>query len=173
MAVTLTWSVTSGGAAISSALDHGNASNGTNTTAQTIYVRHDGANAITNASLYFRQMSGTYTGSLSAAADYTEILAWGNETVAAEWGGVCVSWNSSTWASETSKSASTHFVLSTGYGDGEDNAVTIPTSTGASSAGVIDSGSSITFQVRFKVPTNEDTVGIRQIESVIAYTYTS
>ena len=126
MTVSITWSSTTGGAAITTPLDHGSATNDASTTAQTIYLRHDGGSEITNANLYFRQISGTYTGSFSAATDYAEILAWGNETAEDDFGGVLVSWDSIEWSTYDNKTGTDFFVLSTGHGNGEDNEEIVP-----------------------------------------------
>lgn len=174
MAVGLIWSFTNGGDAIVDIVDHGNASNGANTASQVIYIRHDGVNPITNTGLYIRQYSGSYTGAATAVDDYQELLSWGDATVAADFGGFEVSFNGSTWPSVSSKSPSNAFVARTGTGDNETNAVTLPTATGADVAGEIQaSETDVNFTCRIVVPTNEDTVGLRQFDQVLRYTFTS
>jgi len=58
VSVSVIYSLTNGGVEISSALDHGDMSNGDISSAQTIYLRHDGANPITSAGIFIRQYSG-------------------------------------------------------------------------------------------------------------------
>ena len=60
MAVNVIWSSESGGDPILTTVNHGNASNGSTTSVQTIFLRHDGANIITDVGFYIRQFSGTY-----------------------------------------------------------------------------------------------------------------
>lgn len=181
MSVNIIWSLTNGGTSISSALDFGNASNGANTGAQDIYLRHDGDNEITAVGLYIRQFSGSYSGSFTSANDIAELLGWGDSSSSDDFGGVQFnldatgSFGSGSWPTVSSKSPTNGFVARTGVGDSESNAVTLTTNTGCSSAGVIPSSSSpnVRFRSRIQVPTNEDTLGIRQFEIVAKYNYTS
>ena len=188
MSVNIIWSLTNGGDPISTVLDHGNNSNGDTTTGMELFVRHDGINAITNVGLYMRAYSGTYSGTFTAVSDFTEIVGWGTEAAdSAEWGGFMCNFNATgsypaaSWPTFLDKlttlpgTPGNGFVHMTGIGDSELNAVTIPTVTGATTAGEIQISTSpnVRFKVRVAIPTNEQTVGIRQWDQVLRYSYTS
>lgn len=185
MPVSITWSATNNGTAITS-VNHGNAANGTNTTAQQVFIRHDGANPITGCAFYFGQKTGSYTGSFNAAADFAEIKAWGDGGTANAFGGVQVNMDAeggfsggATWGmSESQKTSSDgyKFTMRTGVADASGNAVTLSEKMSASMSvdGTIPNGvTSATFQIRIKIPTDEDTAGVRQFDQVLKYTYTS
>jgi hypothetical protein len=185
MAVSITWSLTDNGAA-ETLIDHGNAANGENTTATQIYIRHDGTNEITNCAFYFAEKSGSYTGSLNAVADYAEMLAWGDAGVADDWGGIQVNMDAeggfsggATWGMSESQKTSADgykFTARTGVGDGSANGVTLSEKMSASMSvdGTIPNAiTNTTFQLRIKIPTNEDTAGVRQFDQVLKYTFTS
>ena len=181
MAVEITWSLTNGGAAIAATLDHGSKSNGEVSTANEVHVRHDHTSNIVNAGVYARAYSGVYTGTFAAATDFAELLAWGDGATADAFGGL--QWNflatssyaSTGWPTQASKSPAGGLAIRTGVGDSIGNAFTIPTTTGATGAGEIQTGSSpnVRFQIRVQVPTDEDTVGIRQWDQALTFTYTT
>lgn len=181
MAVTVTWSSTNGGTAITSPLDHGDSANGAETSAQEIFLRHDGANSITSVGLYARAYSGAYSGDATALADFNELLSWGNSLTSAGFGGLQVnllattSYPTSAWPTFASKAPTGGNTVRGGVGDTASTAITIPTTTGATASGVIQAGSSpnVRFKMRIQIPANEDTVGERQVDTVIQYTYTS
>lgn len=185
MAVSITWSLTNNGTGIT-LVDHGNAANGQNTTAKQVYIRHDGANEITNCAFYNQQKSGSYTGSANAAADFTELINWGDGNTANSFGGFQVNMDAEggfsggpTWGmSETQKTSADglKFTLRTGVADNPTNAVTLSEkmSTNMTTNGVIPAGvTDVTFQCRIKIPVDEDTAGVRQFDQVLKYTYTS
>lgn len=180
MTVSIIWSSTNGGASITSPLDHGTVDNGSESIAQEIFLRHDGANNITDSALYVRQVSGTYSGAFTAATDLAEFLDWGDATTESAFGGFMANFNATTayatgWPVYNSKSPSGGTIFRTGVGDSEENAITIPTTTGATAAGEIQAGSSpnVRFQTKIVIPSSEDTLGIRQLETVLRYTFTS
>lgn len=185
MAVSITWSSIAGGSGLSS-LSHGSSANGENTTAQQLYLRHDGLNAITGCKFYFSQKSGSYTGGASAADDYAELLEWGAAADAGDFGGIQINMDAinsfsggASWGMSESQKSSLDgykFTVRTGTADTSGNGVTLSknmsssmTSDGEIPAGVNDS----TFQIRFKVPTNEATTGTRQVDQVLVFSYTS
>lgn len=181
MSVGIIWSLTNGGTAISTTVDHGNASNGATTTAKEFFIRHDGANEITGVGFYVRQFSSTYQGHATAAADIAELLGWGDASDTDDFGGFQINMNAvgaypvSAWPTLLSKSPTNGSVFRTGVGDSEGNSVAITTASGASASGTIQTGNSpnVRFKSRIVVPTNEDTVGIREWDMVLVYTYTS
>lgn len=181
MSVSIIWSLTNGGQAISSIIDHGNSSNGNVTSAQELFVRHDGSNNITDVGLYIRQYSGTYNGSFTAIADIAEILGWANESTEAGFGGfhcnllATSNYLASGWPTYSNKSPTGGFAHRTGVGDSEGNAFTLPITTGALASGTIQTGTApnVRFKVRIQVPSDEDTIGIRQWDHVLKYNFTS
>ncbi len=180
MPVSITWSESNGGVGISS-LSHGNGSAGSTLTAKTIYLRHSGVNQISNVRIYAAQKAATYTGAATAAADFNEIISWGDSNIANGFGGLQFNFNATggfpgaSWPSVSSKSPSNGENIRTGVGDTNTNGVFLPTATGCPSVGVIPAGGSpnVRFQLRFKIPTNEGTLGARQIDLRIRYTFTS
>jgi hypothetical protein len=185
MPVSITWSTSDNGSAISS-VNHGNTANGSNTTAQQIFIRHDGGNPITGCAFYFGQKGGTYSGDFDAATDFAEIKGWGDGGTANAFGGVQINMDAegsfsggATWdMSESQKTSSDgyKFTMRTGTGDGSSNAVTLSEKMSSSMSvdGTIPNGvTSASFQIRIKVPTDEDTAGVRQFDQVLKYTYTS
>jgi len=181
MSVNIIWSLTNGSAAISSTVDHANASNGANTTAKQFFIRHDGVNEITDVGLYVREFSSTYTGSATSVADIAELLSWGDDGTVDGFGGFMINMDSTNnfpdavWPVWNSKSPTNGAVFRTTVGDNAVNAVDITTDTGATATGTIQTGSSpnVSFQCRIEVPENEDTIGYRQFDQVLTYTFTS
>ena len=177
--VNIIFSTTTGGPAITTTVDHGNASNGETTTEVQLALRHDGVNEITDASLYIREYGGTYTGNATAAADFAELLAWGDASTEASFGGFMVHMEyldgfASDWPVYTNKSTSETYVCRNGVADSIENAVLLTARSGCSPAGTIAAGTpDVSFMCRVKVPTDEDTVGIRQWDQVVAFNFTS
>ncbi len=180
--VNLVWSLTNGGTSITST-NHGSADNGAATTVQTLYLRHDGVNQITSAALYVKPYTGSYTGAASAAADFAEIVAWGDGATATSFGGFLInqdatgSFPSGVWPVWNSKSPTYGSVIRTGVGNSSANAnaITLSSRTGCTSDGVVQVGSSpnVRFQCKVVVPVDEDTVGARQLDMALLYSYTS
>lgn len=183
MAVNVIFSLTNGGEAISDIVDHGNVSNGSASSDLELYLRHDGANSITNAGLYIRQKSGTYSGSFTASDDFAELLEWGDAATESAFGGFHINFNAegtyaeyaAGWPTYDNKSPSGGYVFRTGVGDSEANAITIPTTTGATSNGTIQAGNSpnVRYKVRGVVPDTENVLGIRQWDTVCVFNFTS
>lgn len=190
MAVNVYWASDNNGSAISQPLNHGDVSNGSETSAQTIWIYHDGTNAITNCGFYLAQYSGSYTGAVSALADYNELLAWGDGGTDDAWGGYQINMDASGGFSSAWPTRSTNPVSDLGYnfntdsdmGSDTDNAITLAAEMkggGGGSDGEIPAnppngyGLDHKFQARIKVPADEDTAGKRQFDLVLKYTYTS
>jgi hypothetical protein len=186
MAVLLTWSLTNGGSSLIEAVDHGNISNGQTATEQTIYVRHNGVNNITNCGIYITSETDDYEGSATASNDLTELIEWGNQITSTSFGGFMVNMDAtggfpgSGWPTYSVKEVTVGGnivgnVCRTGKGDSATNAFSIPTQSGATSNGTIQTGSApnVRIQCRFVAPTEEDTAGTRQVKTVMTYSYTS
>lgn len=180
MSVSIIWSATNGGAALSSPVDHGSGGNGDTLATSTIYLRHDGDNPITDCGFYLAELTGTYSGGASKSADLAEVLGWGDGTTATTFGGLLLNMNATggwaTWPSYSSKSGSNYNTFRTNVGDSQINKITLATEMGLTgSAGVVQAGDSpnVRFRLRVQIPTAEDTVGIRQFDQRLRYTYTS
>lgn len=182
-APTITWSETNEGTAITDPLDHGTEPAGDTTTVKDIYVRHDGSNQLTQCKFWIGEYSGTYTGGASASLDLAEILAWGDDTDAADFGGFFISMDAAgsfpTWPTLSDKNTSTYAVFQTGIGDSADDGLALATdmSTVMSTAGVIPADGSHDpnphFEAKIQIPTSEATAGIRQFDQKLRFTYTS
>jgi hypothetical protein len=185
VSVTITWKQAS--VEITQPLDHGSGSNGDTLTAQEVSISHDGSNQITNCKFYLAAYSGTYTGGATAAADLAEIIAWGDSQAtapgdtAADFGGLQLNMNaaggfpSGDWPTHATKSGANFNVFRTGAGNSSVNAITLPIAMGGGMVtdGVIPAGGEVSFRCRVQLPTNEDTVGARQVDQKLRFTYTS
>lgn len=181
MPVSVTWSSSNGGGAISQPLDHGVDTNGSVLSAQEVFLSHDGANQITDCGFYLAEKSGAYGGDASAGADLSELLGWGDGGDADAFGGFQLNMDATggyagNWPTFGDKSGSTYNVFRTGVGDSEANKIVLATNMGLTGApGTIQTGSSpnVRFQCRVEIPEDEDTAGVRQFDQRLRYTYTS
>jgi hypothetical protein len=182
-AVSIIWSTTNGGTALSATEDCGSKANGETTTSKEFYLRHNGSNVITNVGLYIREFTGTYSGAATSSADIAELLAWGDASTADSFGGAMInmdainSYPTAQWPTLSSKDTTYGAVLRTGVGDSEGNAVTLSKNTHSSTGtdGEVPVGGSpnVRFAVRISVPNNEDTLGVRQVDLIATYSFTS
>jgi hypothetical protein len=185
MSLVITWSETNGGDPISDVLSHGGQAvgNGDQTIEKTIYIRHNGVNPITSCSLYVNEYSSTYTGTFTPSDDKAELISWGDAGSSGSWGGLMLNMNATggfpvaSWPTFADKTTTDGygFNVRTGVGDSNGTGVTIPTVTGATSSGTIQAGSSpnVRFQMRFKIPQNLMTPGIRLFDTVLKFSFTS
>lgn len=185
MTVTITWSTTQNGSAQTS-LDEGSLSAGSNTTAQTVFLRHNAVNPITSCGFFFTQKSGVYSGSVAAPDDFTELISWGDDSTVNGFGGIQVNMDAinsftggATWGMSSSQKTSVDnlkFTARTGVADKSINAVTLSKnmSSGMSVDGTIPAGvTDVRFQIRVKVPVSEGTLGTRQFDQVLKFSFTS
>jgi hypothetical protein len=182
MSISITFSSSNGGSALTDPVSYGNTSNGNTTGTQVIYVSHNGLNPITSCGLYI-DIASSYAGSFTAIGDKTEIINWGDASSAGSFGGFEINTNAtgsfpgSSWPTYANKTSTDGygFTVRTGVGDSSLNAITIPTVTGATSSGTIQTGSSpnVRFSTRMVIPTSVNTVGTRQFKLTLKYTYTS
>jgi hypothetical protein len=182
MAVSITWSETQGGAAISAPLNHGTASTGSNTTAKNIWLEHDGANDITGCGFILTQYSGTYTGGATAALDKTELTTTWPSGSGTSWGGVLINMDADgafpagNWPTVSTPQPSLGATFTSSIGADTASKVTLQTSMGAAvtSNGTIAAANDDTnFQMRMQVPSDEGTLGVRQFDLKLRYTFTS
>lgn len=185
MTVTVSWSSSNGGTAISS-LSHGSVGNGSESSAQTIYLRHGGTYAITDCGFYVQAIPISYGGDFTADADLAEFLAWGDASTSAEFGGLFLNLNATgsfpaaSWPTVTSKSVSLSgnvvgVAMRTSVGDSPTAKVGVITQMGCTTDDEIQAGSApnVRFQCKFSIPNNEDTLGTRSIRMSLVYEYTS
>lgn len=190
MSITVHWASDDNGTDISQALDHGNIATGNLSAADTIYIYHDGTNNLTSAAFYLDQYSGAYSGNASALEDLEEILGWGDSAIAANFGGYLINMDADNNFAAAWPNQANHNVGTTGFvfnnldsqGDSIANGITLAADMkgdGTGSAGVIPAntpngyGTNYKFQAKVQVPTNEGTLGIRQFDLVLSYSYTS
>lgn len=174
------WSLSNGGDAITSPIDHGTNTNGTSLTAQEIFIEHDGDEDIIGCGFFIAEKSGTYGGGASAAADLAELLAWGDAATATTYGGFELNMDATgayagNWPAYSDKFGSTYNVFRTDYGDSADNKIILPVEMGLSVAGEIPAGTApnVRFKCRVTIPQVEDTAGTREFDQRLRYTYTS
>jgi hypothetical protein len=153
-------------------------------------MRHNGINKITSCAYYIQPFTGVYGGSYDAPADYAKMKALGDLA-----GGDYGLMFDEDW--DSSPNFSSYFKVRTGFGDSFAtrrgfptsmmlyfNTVSLaksnPTSPIVGQLGPNDNGADAQAlgnraMLRFRVglPASEVDGGIRQYDSVIAYTYTS
>lgn len=181
MPVSIIWSLTNGGAAISEPLDHGADSSGSILTSQEIFMRHDGTNQITAVGFGLGVLIGTYGGDATKEADLAEMFSWGNGATAAVFGGVQLNMDAigayaGNWPTFDDKFGSTYNVFRAGTGDAIETRILLPVNMGLTGvAGTIQAGASpnVRFKARIEIPADEGTTGVRQFAQGIVYTYTS
>jgi len=174
MVVSITWSGTSGGDAITEPISHGNIGNGSAAADLDLYIRHDAtAGPITDAGFFMQPYSGTgYTG-VGTQTDYIEIMGWGSTSTSTNDGGFYLNQD----AVGTHPEAG-FIVHEPGTGDSSNKldlstAAITGTGTGTYQDGEIPLGGEAHVKVRLAVPAYEDTAGIRFFDHILAYTFTS
>jgi hypothetical protein len=179
MTVSVVWSASDGGSAITSPLNHGSGSAGANLTEQLIYLHHNGENQIIDCGIYLTELTDTYTGGASKSADLSELIGWGDGSSANSFGGFLLNMDATgswpTWPTWSSKEGSAYHTIRTNKGDSSVNKILLPIQTGVASIGVIPSGGqpNIRFKCRINIPTNATGVYLRQFDTRLRYTYTS
>lgn len=184
MSISLTFSNSNGGIGLSSPLDHGNIANGSTTVPQVIYIRHNGVNPITGATLFCSNVdTGEYAGSATPIVDKSELISWGDAVNSGDFGGVQFNFNAAgsfsntSWPAFATKTTADNlgYTIRTGIGDSSSNGIAIPAATGATSLGTIQAGASpnVRFKARIVVPANENTLGIRQFKMSLTFNFTS
>jgi len=181
MAITVTWSSTDGGSAISEPLNHGSAAAGNILTAQTIFLAHNGTSPITGCVFYIEEKSGTYGGAATPSADLAELLGWGDDSTANGYGGYQLNMDANgsfpalSFPVFNNKQRNQSVTFLTGVGDSPANGVPLPTTMGLTNAQEIPIGTSpgISFQCRIQIPTDEGVAGIRQFDQKLRFTFTS
>ena len=169
MVVTATFSRVSSGQDIADVLkgtdtgiNHGNAANGKETYQEDIYIRHDGINEITDCKFYCQQFTGTYEGGQTAALDFDELKAWGDADAA------------KSYLIDVNHDGIYEYNLRTGQMDEEVNAVALDdASAGGINTDDIGVGGEAHIKLKIAVPSAENVPGIRQLDFLMKYSYTS
>ena len=169
MVVSVIFSRISSGAAINDALqgddsgiNHGNVANGAETYPEDIYIRHDGNNEITDCKFYCQQFTGDYDGAQTAALDFTEIKAWGD---AGATDGFLI---------DVNHDSIYEYNLRTGQFDELANAVALDdSSAGGTNSDDIGVSGEAHIKLKIVVPASENVPGVRQLDFLMAYSYTS
>lgn len=170
--------------------DFGTVPNNGSSLAQTLYIRHNGNNPITDLSLYIQPYYGLYGGAFTASDDYNKLLDLGDDL-----GGEYGLQNDEDWNNPTPFSSFYKFKTGSGdtfatrrfipttsmiYRDPSTSAKSDPTSPVAGQLGPNDDsanaqalGNRAQLKMRLTLPASETEGGIRQWSTIIAYVYTS
>lgn len=174
----------------STGCDIGTVANDAVSSTQELYLRHNGVNKITSSAYYIQPYSGVYGGNYDAATDYAKMKSLGDD-ISGDYGLMFdEDWNAS-------PQFSSFYKIKTGFGDSFANRRNFPTTmqlyynTGTAaksdpSAPVVGEvgpnddgataqaiGNRSLLRFRVGLPASEVDGGIRQYDTVIAYTYTS
>ncbi len=189
MVVAVEWSTSSSFASTTSLIDHGNVASGAATSGVEIFIRHNGLNPITGCVFFIQPFTGTYSGAATAPSDFTELATTWGAASAAAFGGFQVNMDKNSayvaaWGSSGTKDTivSTKKLTFTARNDDGGGAVAVSAATGVplhvdmgcTSEGVVPIGSTpgVGFKARLMVPA-ATTLGVRQFDQVLKYTYTS
>lgn len=148
-----------------------------------IYFRHNGVNAITDASYYIAPYSGTYGGDYNAATDYAKIVAHGDDTSG--------SYGLQVEETFSSSSFTTPYTIKTGqavnyatkrllqtssllYNNATvETAPTVPIVGNIGASGNSTLGDNGKLRVRYVIPSTEQLAGKRQFDIAFSYSYTT
>lgn len=183
MPVNFVLSSENGGSALEEPYSLGAKANGQATDALTLYLRHDGADSVTDMAFYIDEYDGAYIGDATAAADYTELKDWGDAVTSPAFGGLQINQNaigafpSASWPLFNSHISGDGFgyVFNSNQGSTSLNAISLLPESGAIAEGELQDGVApdVRVQLRLAVPDDEDTTGVRQFNLKWAYTFTS
>jgi len=158
--------------------------------AQTLHIRHNGANKITELAIYIQPYFGLYGGAFTASDDYNKLLDLGDDT-----GGEYGLHNDEDWNNPTPFSTFYKFKTGSGvsfdtrryvttpsmyYRDPTTSSKTDPSAPVAGQLGPNNDGADAQalgnraqMKLRLALPASETEGGIRQWSTVISYIYTS
>lgn len=165
MVVSITWSASQSGSAISSPLNWGNINVGANSTGD-IFISHNGTEKIYDCSFYIAAYSGSYVGGADPATDLAELQAWGdagdgfaiNQDLTGGFG-------TGTWVTHTTSAGTVSVPIMLD----KDSQISGP----GSADGEIAVSVKHHVKLRITVPSSEDTAGTRMFDQVFKFTYTS
>lgn len=187
MSVQIVWSLTNGGSSLDEPIDHGDNTSGNTLSPKTIFIRHTGANPITSCSFFVRPYTGTYSGDGTATDDFNEIIAWGDDADAADFGGFQINQNAvggfpgGSWPTLADKTTVDTLgeTFRSGVAHGISEAQAVPLQKEMYNAGGVDgeiptgAAPNARFQARIVIPSSEAVPGVRLFEQVLKFTYTS
>lgn len=176
MAVSITFSQTSLGLAQATPVDQGSIAPGAAATATNLYIRHNGAAAITACAVYIQPYAGgAYSGSGTPNDDFQELLCWGDALPASSSGsGVYVNINAT---------GGTYQNCTSIRGSSEDNAIDLTVDSIVTGTPTVDGeigvGAQALIHIRVDVPATVScdggppiapAAGLRQFDVVMVYT---
>lgn len=164
MTISIIWSATSGGDAISDPKDCLTVAAGSSIIVQDLYVRATENTAkLTSCGWYIRPVDD-YVGSEDATTDYNEIIAWGNANPSPV-GGYKINQNTET-------GVPSYTVCETGVGVSS-SPIDLHINSIVGGPGLVtgdlEVGEEAHIQVKIYPPSDEDTAGDRMIELVFYY----
>ncbi len=153
------------------------------TPVNTVYFRHNGVNAITNASYYIATYSGTYGGDYNAATDYAKIISHGDDTSGSFGLQVEETYSSSAFSSPYTiktgqainfASKRTLQTSSVFYNNATvETAPITPIAGSLGASGNVTLGDNAKLRLRYIIPTSEQLAGKRQFDIVLSYSFTT
>jgi hypothetical protein len=169
MVVSVTFSRVSSGQAIAdilkgtnSGINHGNVANGKETYPEDIYIRHNGLNEITDCKFYCQQFTGTYDGGQTALLDFDELKSWGDASA------------SKGFLIDVNHDGVYEYNLRTSQMDSLANAVALnDASAGGSNPDDIGVGGEAHIKQKIAVPFTESVPGVRLLDFLMKFSYTS
>jgi len=169
MVVAITFSRISSGQAIAdilkgsnSGINYSDVANGQETYPEDIYISHDGIAEITDCKFYYEQFTGTYEGGQTAALDFSELKAWGDADGA------------KSFLIDVNHDGVYEYNLRTGQMDEEANAVALDdASAGGTNPDDIGVGGEAHIKLKIATPPTESVPGVRQVDFLMKYSYTS
>ena len=181
MSVSITWNQS--GSPVSS-VSHGSGGNGDTLPEQEISIEHDGNNPITNCQFFLAAKSDPYSGDFSKSQDLAKLLSWGDGNIANDFGGFQInmdaigSFPAGKWPTEADKidsGSGEYHVFYTGHGDSYSNGIVLHQNMSGdmTQMGVIPVNAEASFKCRIQIPTSEGTIGIRQFDQRLRFTFTS
>lgn len=178
MTVSITMAGTTAGNQLSEVVDLGSLSPGDASAETDLYIRHDAENnPITDCAFYIIRYAGSdYTGS-SADDDYTEVLSWGDDSGPGSTGGGGLYMNQN--HSGSFPTVDWHPYRSS-YGSGPSSSIQLVQAaindTGVGwtpTDGEVPVNGEAHIKTRWDIPATVSSAGIRFIQLVMAYSYTS
>lgn len=179
MTVNITMASQSAGNQVEEVIDLGDVSPSNTSSTVDLYIRHDATNnAITDCSFYIVRYAGSdYTGANSPDDDYTEVIQWGDDSGASSTGGGGLYLNQN--HSGSFPTADWHPFRSS-FGSDPNNSIQLVqsainnTGTGwTPTDGEIPVNGEAHIKTRWDIPLSASSAGIRFIQLVMAYSYTS
>jgi hypothetical protein len=174
----------------SSGCDFGTVANDSVSATQELFLRHNGVNKITSCAYYIQPFSGVYGGAYDPSSDFAKILALGDVTPGNHGLLFDEDWNASPQFSSFYKiktgsgdsfgtrrnfATSMQLYFNSGTSAKSDPSAPVVGEVGPNDNGAIAQaiGNRSLLRFRLSLPANEIDGGIRQFDTVIAYTYTS